>query len=63
LTAPFSNRTGTLRDQLIYPHTAKEMAKKGVTDNDLEQILDLVHLKQIVLREGGWNARGKHLSI
>lgn len=34
------------------------MSKKGVTDDDLEKILDLVHLTPIVRREGGWDARG-----
>lgn len=49
---------GTLRDQLIYPDTVDVLKKNRVTDQDLECILDLVFLKHIVVREGGWNAKG-----
>lgn len=47
---------GTLRDQVIYPDSLKEMAKKGVTDDDLENILGIVNLQYIVTREGGWDS-------
>lgn len=49
---------GTLRDQLIYPHTLEDMMAKGVKDEELEDIMELVHLKHIIYREGGWDARG-----
>ncbi|KAH7637155.1 abc transporter sub-family d-like protein [Dermatophagoides farinae] len=49
---------GTLREQLIYPDTIKIMNNKGIRDEDLESILDQVHLRYIVTREGGWNAKG-----
>ncbi|KAI7872482.1 ABC transporter transmembrane region 2-domain-containing protein [Spinellus fusiger] len=45
---------GTLRDQLIYPHTLQDMKQSGRTDKDLEKILDAVHLSYIPSREGGW---------
>ncbi|CAE6463760.1 unnamed protein product [Rhizoctonia solani] len=47
---------GTLRDQVIYPHTKEEMQKRGVTDDDLLQVLSVVQMDHIVEREGGWDA-------
>jgi ABC-type uncharacterized transport system fused permease/ATPase subunit len=34
--------TGTLRDQIIYPHTKVEMEARGVTDDDLRMLLRVV---------------------
>ncbi|KAJ9070952.1 ATP-binding cassette long-chain fatty acid transporter pxa2 [Entomophthora muscae] len=47
---------GTLRDQIIYPHTHQDMQKRGITDVNLLDILAVVRLKHIVAREGGWEA-------
>ena len=47
---------GSLRDQLIYPHTAAQCAAAGVGEGDLDAIMEKVHLGHIVRREGGWDA-------
>lgn len=47
---------GTLRDQVIYPDTAQEMRERGFTDAHLEDILNIVNLRYILEREGGWDA-------
>ena len=46
---------GTLRDQIIYPHTAAQFYAAGFSDDDLMSYLDHVHLGYIVTREGGWD--------
>ncbi|WFD18594.1 ATP-binding cassette long-chain fatty acid transporter pxa2 [Malassezia caprae] len=46
---------GTLRDQVIYPDTVAEMHAKGVSDEDLIEILKLLQIDNIVEREGGWD--------
>uniref|UniRef100_A0A7I4YJ18 ATP-binding cassette sub-family D member 2 n=1 Tax=Haemonchus contortus TaxID=6289 RepID=A0A7I4YJ18_HAECO len=54
---------GTLRDQVIYPHTTVQMRRNGVTDADLARILETVHLSQIVQREGGWSAQNDWMDV
>lgn len=46
---------GTLRDQVIYPDTIEDMKSKGVTDEDLLEILKQVDLAYLLKREGGWD--------
>ncbi|KAK1236406.1 ATP-binding cassette long-chain fatty acid transporter pxa2 [Marasmius sp. AFHP31] len=46
---------GTLRDQVIYPHSKETMEERGITDNDLLRILSVVQMEGVVEREGGWD--------
>ncbi|KAF9458333.1 ABC transporter transmembrane region 2-domain-containing protein [Collybia nuda] len=46
---------GTLRDQVIYPHSKSDMEARGTTDEDLFRILSIVEMEIIVEREGGWD--------
>lgn len=48
---------GTLRDQVIYPHTKQDMIKAGRTEEELMKILEVVHLAYIPSREGGWDTQ------
>ncbi|GAA5852902.1 hypothetical protein JCM8547_004727 [Rhodosporidiobolus lusitaniae] len=48
---------GTLRDQVIYPHTRAQMVERGITDADLLRILSIIDIDPIVEREGGWDAQ------
>jgi len=47
---------GTLRDQVIYPHSKADMEARGIIDDDLLQILSYVQMEGVVEREGGWDA-------
>ena len=49
--------TGTLRDQVIYPHTELDMRESGMSDYNLRQILEEAKLGYLPDREGGWNTR------
>ena len=52
---PYLSR-GSLRQQIIYPDTVRQMRSKGVTDNNLMQWLDAVDIGHIVDRPNGWDA-------
>ena len=42
---------GTLRDQVIYPHTIQDLKKRGMTDDDLVVIMENVRLSHVLARE------------
>ncbi len=48
---------GTLRDQVIYPHTEMDMRDSGRKDHELLQILEDVRLGYLTEREDGWDVR------
>ncbi|KAL4911974.1 ABC transporter transmembrane region 2-domain-containing protein [Aspergillus aurantiobrunneus] len=48
---------GTLRDQVIYPHTEIDMRDAGIPDSALQKILEDAHLGYLPSREGGWDSR------
>ncbi|CAI2164052.1 5786_t:CDS:10 [Funneliformis geosporum] len=48
---------GTLRDQIIYPHSYADMIRANRTDEELMDILQIVHLAYIPDREGGWETK------
>ncbi|KAJ7352361.1 ABC transporter transmembrane region 2-domain-containing protein [Mycena albidolilacea] len=49
--------TGSLLDQMIYPHTYPEFLASGKTEEDLVKILEMVFLAYLPEREGGWTTR------
>jgi ATP-binding cassette subfamily D (ALD) long-chain fatty acid import protein len=49
--------TGSLLDQLIYPHSYADFLKTGKTEADLMNILEMLHLAYLPDREGGWRTR------
>ncbi|EMC98642.1 hypothetical protein BAUCODRAFT_64839 [Baudoinia panamericana UAMH 10762] len=48
---------GTLRDQVIYPHTEMDMQTAGRRESELQAILEQARLGYIPEREGGWDTR------
>ncbi|KAJ1995558.1 ATP-binding cassette long-chain fatty acid transporter pxa1 [Coemansia umbellata] len=48
---------GSLREQIIYPHTPEQMQALGRTDEELLEVLHAVHLVYLPAREGGLGAR------
>jgi len=49
--------TGSLLDQIIYPHSYPEYVESGRTEKDLMEILEMVFLAYLPEREGGWTTR------
>ncbi|RIA80538.1 ABC transporter transmembrane region 2-domain-containing protein [Glomus cerebriforme] len=47
---------GTLRDQVIYPDTKAQARSKDFNDDELMELLNVVHLGYLAKREGGWDA-------
>ncbi|KAJ8932435.1 hypothetical protein NQ314_014649 [Rhamnusium bicolor] len=45
---------GCLRDQLTYPHSGAEAARRGASDQKLEEYLRRVQLGYLLEREGAW---------
>lgn len=48
---------GTLRDQVIYPHTEMDMRDSGRREHELQNILEEAKLGYLTDREGGWDTR------
>ncbi|EWC48684.1 hypothetical protein DRE_01906 [Drechslerella stenobrocha 248] len=48
---------GTLRDQVIYPHTEMEMRTSTKNDAELQRVLEAVRLGYLRDREGGWDTQ------
>ncbi|KAI0072098.1 hypothetical protein K474DRAFT_455580 [Panus rudis PR-1116 ss-1] len=49
--------TGSLLDQIIYPHSYPQFVESGRTHEELMEILTAVHLEYLPAREGGWSTR------
>lgn len=47
---------GTLRDQVIYPHSKLQMFRKRVSDEEIRALLKVAHLEYLIDREGGLDA-------
>ncbi|TFK71851.1 hypothetical protein BDN72DRAFT_399640 [Pluteus cervinus] len=49
--------TGSLLDQMIYPHSYADFLESGKTLDDMMKILEMVFLAYLPEREGGWWTR------
>ena len=59
---PYLSR-GTLRQQIIYPDSLRQMRVKSVTDDDLLKYLEEVGIAEIVDRPKGWDAEDEWPSV
>ncbi|KAK5007574.1 hypothetical protein LTR28_005119 [Elasticomyces elasticus] len=48
---------GTLRDQVIYPHTELDLRASNRGERELQEVLEEAKLGYLVAREGGWDTR------
>lgn len=44
-----------LSSRIIYPHSYAQFRKSGQSEQDLIEILNVVHLAYLPAREGGWH--------
>ncbi|KAF9003251.1 ABC transporter transmembrane region 2-domain-containing protein [Cyathus striatus] len=49
--------TGSLLEQIIYPHTYRDFLASGRGIEEIKKILELVYLSYLPDREGGWGTR------
>ncbi|ETW75940.1 ABC transporter, partial [Heterobasidion irregulare TC 32-1] len=49
--------SGSLLDQIVYPHTYPQFVKSGRSERELMEILEAAHLAYLPEREGGWMTR------
>eukprot|EP01102_Stenamoeba_stenopodia_P005702 TRINITY_DN1643_c0_g2_i1.p1 TRINITY_DN1643_c0_g2~~TRINITY_DN1643_c0_g2_i1.p1 ORF type:complete len:651 (-),score=146.99 TRINITY_DN1643_c0_g2_i1:256-2208(-) len=47
---------GTLREQVIYPDSLEDCRRKGITDEQLSEMLGYVQLSYLADRDQGWDA-------
>ena len=60
---PYLSR-GSLRQQVIYPDSLRDMRSRGITDADLIRILSIVEIDYIVARQdGGWDAEAEWADV
>jgi ATP-binding cassette subfamily D (ALD) long-chain fatty acid import protein len=59
---PYLSR-GSLRQQIIYPDSVREMRQRGTTEADLLRILKKLDIAHIVDREGGWDAEAEWADV
>jgi ATP-binding cassette subfamily D (ALD) long-chain fatty acid import protein len=54
---------GTLRQQIIYPDSVREMRDKGVSDADLVRILTVLEIPHVLDRPDGWDATAEWTDV
>eukprot|EP01119_Soliformovum_irregulare_P011257 TRINITY_DN2810_c0_g1_i1.p1 TRINITY_DN2810_c0_g1~~TRINITY_DN2810_c0_g1_i1.p1 ORF type:complete len:702 (-),score=151.29 TRINITY_DN2810_c0_g1_i1:24-2129(-) len=45
---------GTLRDQIIYPHSEDDMRRLGISDDDLLHLMSIVDEEDTILKQWSW---------